>query len=342
MTTPTGSAERPMPRDKRARLAAARHAAHPPLRGEVRASSTASRRSAASCTSTSARRPSPPASMRACSRRTPSSPPTASTATRCCAASPMTRSWPRCTASSEGCSRGRGGSMHLFDARDALLRRQRHRRRRPAARRRAGAGRQAAAARRRVTACFFGEGAVAEGEFHESLNLAALWQLPVLFVCENNLYAMGTALARSAVADRPRAEGGEPTAWPAASVDGMDVLAVARGGARRRSAQVRAAQAPCSSSCAPTASARTRCSTPSSTATRPRSSAGRQRGPIHTFTDRLKAAGHAAARPSSRRIEREVARRGRGGGGRSPRPAPGSRSKTCCATSYSAGGVRRP
>jgi 2-oxoisovalerate dehydrogenase E1 component len=45
-----------------------------------------------------------------------------------------------------------------------------------------------------VSACFFGEGAVAEGEFHESLNLAALWQLPTLFVCENNGYAMGTAL----------------------------------------------------------------------------------------------------------------------------------------------------
>src|SRR6202158_6416603 len=51
--------------------------------------------------------------------------------------------------------------------------------------------------RSRVTACFFGEGAVAEGEFHESMNLAALWQLPVLFLCENNQYAMGTALERS-------------------------------------------------------------------------------------------------------------------------------------------------
>ncbi len=48
-----------------------------------------------------------------------------------------------------------------------------------------------------MTACFFGEGAVAEGEFHESLNLAALWDLPVLFLCENNRYAMGTALERS-------------------------------------------------------------------------------------------------------------------------------------------------
>ena len=48
-----------------------------------------------------------------------------------------------------------------------------------------------------MTACFFGDGAVAEGEFHECMNLAALWQLPVLFCCENNLYAMGTALERS-------------------------------------------------------------------------------------------------------------------------------------------------
>ena len=47
-----------------------------------------------------------------------------------------------------------------------------------------------------MTACFFGDGAVAEGEFHESMNLAALWRLPVLFCCENNLYAMGTALER--------------------------------------------------------------------------------------------------------------------------------------------------
>jgi pyruvate dehydrogenase E1 component alpha subunit len=48
-----------------------------------------------------------------------------------------------------------------------------------------------------ITACFFGEGAMAEGAFHESVNLAALWKVPVLFCCENNLYAMGTALARS-------------------------------------------------------------------------------------------------------------------------------------------------
>ncbi len=96
----------------------------------------------------------------------------------------------------EGCCRGRGGSMHLFDAAtrffggNAIV---------------AGglplavglALADKMAGRSRVTVCFFGEGAVAEGEFHESLNLAALWQLPVLFCCENNLYAMGTALGRS-------------------------------------------------------------------------------------------------------------------------------------------------
>jgi len=80
-------------------------------------------------------------------------------------------------------------------------------------------------ARSRVTVCVFGDGAVAEGEFHESLNLAALWKLPVLFACENNLYAMGTrierALSRTDVAGKARAYG-----ITAATVDGMDVVAV--------------------------------------------------------------------------------------------------------------------
>ncbi|MCC6338730.1 MAG: pyruvate dehydrogenase (acetyl-transferring) E1 component subunit alpha [Acidimicrobiia bacterium] len=124
----------------------------------------------------------------------------------------------------EGCSRGRGGSMHLFDVSrrfyggNAIV---------------AGALPLAVglaladrlAGRPRVTVCFFGEGAVAEGEFHESMNLAALWELPVLFCCENNLYAMGTALARSqAQTDMAlKAATYEMPAWP---VDGMDVLAV--------------------------------------------------------------------------------------------------------------------
>lgn len=95
-----------------------------------------------------------------------------------------------------GCSRGCGGSMHLFDVSrhfyggNAIV----------------GGGLPLAAGlaladklqgESRVTACFFGEGAIAEGAFHESMNLAALWALPVLFCCENNLYAMGTALSRS-------------------------------------------------------------------------------------------------------------------------------------------------
>ncbi|MDD1475837.1 pyruvate dehydrogenase (acetyl-transferring) E1 component subunit alpha [Arthrobacter sp. H16F315] len=124
----------------------------------------------------------------------------------------------------EGCCRGRGGSMHLFDAAtrffggNAIV---------------AGglplavglALADKMAGRSRVTVCFFGEGAVAEGEFHESLNLAALWQLPVLFCCENNLYAMGTALGRSESQTdiALKAAAYEIAAW---AVDGMDVLAV--------------------------------------------------------------------------------------------------------------------
>jgi pyruvate dehydrogenase E1 component alpha subunit len=125
---------------------------------------------------------------------------------------------------SGGCSRGRGGSMHLFSRKlrfyggHAIV----------------GGGIPVAVGMaladklrgtRAVTAAFFGEGAAAEGEFHESLNLASLWKLPVLFVCENNLYAMGTAVERShaepeihkkAAAHRIGAE----------VVDGMDVVAV--------------------------------------------------------------------------------------------------------------------
>jgi pyruvate dehydrogenase E1 component alpha subunit len=124
----------------------------------------------------------------------------------------------------EGCSHGRGGSMHLFDVSrrfyggNAIV----------------GGGLPVAAGialadkmqkRARVTACFFGEGAVAEGEFHETLNLAALWKLPVLFLCENNLYAMGTALSRSE-SDTDLCTKAASYNMPATSVDGMDVEAV--------------------------------------------------------------------------------------------------------------------
>jgi pyruvate dehydrogenase E1 component alpha subunit len=96
--------------------------------------------------------------------------------------------------------------------------------------------------RDRVTACFFGEGAAAEGEFHEALNLATLWRLPVLFCCENNLYAMGTAIAKEhAQTDLAlRAESYGLAAWP---VDGMDVFAV-ESAARRAVEAIRGGAGP--------------------------------------------------------------------------------------------------
>jgi pyruvate dehydrogenase E1 component alpha subunit len=141
----------------------------------------------------------------------------------------------------EGCSRGRGGSMHLFDAKtrfyggNAIV----------------GGGLPVAVGlaladhmrqHRRVTCCFFGEGAVAEGEFHESMNLASLWKLPVLFICENNLYAMGTALKFSeSVTDLVRKAASYDVA--ATAVDGMDVLAV-EAAAQKAAAAVREGQGP--------------------------------------------------------------------------------------------------
>ncbi len=123
-----------------------------------------------------------------------------------------------------GCSHGHGGSMHFFDANRrfyggyAIV----------------GGGLPIAVGlaladkmqdRKRVTACFFGDGAVAEGEFHEAMNLAALWKLPLVFLCENNLYAMGTALVRhqaqTNISLKARSYNMDSSA-----VDGMDVLAV--------------------------------------------------------------------------------------------------------------------
>ncbi|MGD2061788.1 MAG: pyruvate dehydrogenase (acetyl-transferring) E1 component subunit alpha [Acidimicrobiia bacterium] len=124
----------------------------------------------------------------------------------------------------DGCSMGRGGSMHIFD-RDARF---------YGGNAIVGGGLPLAVGlalademngREVVTAVFFGEGAVAEGEFHEAMNLAAVWDLPVLFCCENNLYAMGTALGRSEsqTALTLKAASYQLPAW---TVDGMDVLAV--------------------------------------------------------------------------------------------------------------------
>ncbi len=141
----------------------------------------------------------------------------------------------------EGCSRGHGGSMHLFDAKTrfyggnaivggAL----------PLAVGFALAARMQG--KPQVTACFFGEGAVAEGEFHESANLAALWKVPALFLCENNLYAMGTALERSEAKTNLCAKA-ESYGIRAESVDGMDVVAVLEA-TQRMAEAVRAGQGP--------------------------------------------------------------------------------------------------
>jgi pyruvate dehydrogenase E1 component alpha subunit len=141
----------------------------------------------------------------------------------------------------EGCSRGRGGSMHIFDRRtrffggNAIV----------------GGGLPlgigiALADRMRgkgsVTACFFGEGAVDEGAFHESMNLAAVWTLPVLFVCENNLYSMGTPIA---VAESETEIYKKAASYRIAgeAVDGMDVVAV-EAAARRAIEAIKAGRGP--------------------------------------------------------------------------------------------------
>ncbi|NBP83926.1 MAG: pyruvate dehydrogenase (acetyl-transferring) E1 component subunit alpha [Mycobacteriaceae bacterium] len=123
----------------------------------------------------------------------------------------------------EGCSGGRGGSMHLFDASrrfyggNAIV----------AGGLPTAAGLALADAQlkqKTLCACYFGEGAMAEGAFHETMNMAALWQLPVLFCCENNGYAMGTAIARE-LSDVDLVTVAGSYRVPAASVDGMDVVA---------------------------------------------------------------------------------------------------------------------
>jgi pyruvate dehydrogenase E1 component alpha subunit len=142
----------------------------------------------------------------------------------------------------EGCCRGRGGSMHIFDAEtrfyggNAIV----------------GGGLPLAVGLaladvqlgrpERVTACFFGDGAVAEGEFHESLNLAALWRLPVLFLCENNYYAMGTALERHQ-SETDLAAKARSYRIASTTADGMDVLAV-EAAVREAAGQVRAGEGP--------------------------------------------------------------------------------------------------
>jgi pyruvate dehydrogenase E1 component alpha subunit len=187
-----------------------------------------------------------------------------------------------------GCCRGRGGSMHLFDATtrfyggNAIV----------------GGGLPLAVglaladrmlARSQVTVCFFGEGAMAEGAFHESANLAALWRLPVLFVCENNRYAMGTALERSQsqtdLCARAAVYG-----MVAQRADGMDVVAI-REAARAALARVRGGEGPAFLEVETYRFRAHSMFDPELYRNKAEVEEWRKRGPIHTFTERLKAQG---------------------------------------------------
>jgi pyruvate dehydrogenase E1 component alpha subunit len=123
-----------------------------------------------------------------------------------------------------GYCKGKGGSMHIADFKVGML----------GATAVVGAGLPIAVGAGlsiklrktdQVVGCFFGEGASNQGTFHESINLASVWSLPVVFVCENNLYAMGTRQSRvmkvENIAERAGAYG-----IPGVTVDGNDVLAV--------------------------------------------------------------------------------------------------------------------
>ena len=187
----------------------------------------------------------------------------------------------------EGCSRGRGGSMHLFDAArrfyggNAIV----------------GGGLPMAAGlaladrirnESRITACFFGEGAMAEGAFHESMNLAQLWRLPAVFFCENNLYAMGTALARSQSQTDLCAKA---AAYGMATLraDGMDVTAVHE--TARRARDYAAAKGPIFVELQTYRFRAHSMFDPELYRDKKEVEEWKKRGPIHTFSARLKAAG---------------------------------------------------
>ena len=188
----------------------------------------------------------------------------------------------------EGCSRGRGGSMHLFDRQKNFFGGQA-----------IVAGGLALAAglalaeklqkKDALTACFFGEGAVAEGAFHETMNLATLWKLPIIFFCENNLYAMGTSLASS--------ESQTNLCLKAASygmatvqVDGMDVVAVyeaSKGAAQK----VRAGDGPVFMELKTYRYRAHSMFDPDLYRDKKEIESWKKRGPLHTYTERLKAQG---------------------------------------------------
>ncbi|QYB04614.1 pyruvate dehydrogenase (acetyl-transferring) E1 component subunit alpha [Rhodococcus sp. USK10] len=203
----------------------------------------------------------------------------------------------------EGCSRGRGGSMHLFDAATRFY------------------GGNAIVAGgiplavglaladkmqniQRVTACFFGEGAMAEGAFHESMNLASLWQLPVLFCCENNLYAMGTALARSE-SQTDLCVKASSFDIPTLCADGMNVIATHEA-ARAGAAHVRTTGRPFFIEFQTYRFRPHSMFDPELYRDKAEVAAWKERGPIHTFSARLKELG-LFSETEFLRIDAEVA-----------------------------------
>jgi pyruvate dehydrogenase E1 component alpha subunit len=188
----------------------------------------------------------------------------------------------------EGCSGGRGGSMHLFDAArrfyggNAIV----------------GGGLPLAAGlalaamlakEKRVTACFFGEGAVAEGAFHETMNLAQLWRLPVAFFCENNLYAMGTALERSE-SQTDLCVKAAAFGMATMKADGMDVVATHEA-AQQACAHVRATKGPIFVEFQTYRFRAHSMFDPELYRDKAEVEQWKTRGPLHTFSARLKAQG---------------------------------------------------
>ncbi len=189
----------------------------------------------------------------------------------------------------EGCSGGRGGSVHLFDAArrfyggNAIV----------------GGGLPIAAGlalaamlakEKRVTACFFGEGAVAEGAFHETMNLAQLWRLPVAFFCENNLYAMGTALERSE-SQTDLCVKAAAFGMATMKADGMDVVATHEA-AQQACAHVRATKGPIFVEFQTYRFRAHSMFDPELYRDKAEVEQWKTRGPLHTFSARLKAQGH--------------------------------------------------
>ncbi|MFH5832676.1 pyruvate dehydrogenase (acetyl-transferring) E1 component subunit alpha [Halalkalibaculum sp. DA384] len=188
----------------------------------------------------------------------------------------------------EGCSGGRGGSMHLYDKATNFF---------------GGSAIVAnglpmavgvAFAYKRqknnaIACCFFGEGAVDEGEFHESLNLASLWELPVLFVCENNLYSMGMPF-ELAEAETNLVRKAESYDLKAEHVDGMDVLSVMQA-SEKAITYVRERQKPFFLECQTYRYRAHSMFDPERYRTKEEVKEWKKRDPITTFTETLKAEG---------------------------------------------------